>query len=1779
MGLEIDRYITELQFRGEQFFSGVKQGISSINDLKTALELRGADQGLNSIQNTISNMSFLAINNGLDTVGRGFSAMEQIAIGVLRSIGYDIEQLGKKLVNEVVTKQFRAGWGKYEDITKSVQTIIAATGKSIEEVTQYTDRLNWFTDETSFNLTDMTSNISKFTSAGIDLDKATVQMMGIGNASALAGSSIQNASHAMMGFSKAIASGYMSRLQWSWIETAHMDTIEFKQTLIDAAVAAGELVKVNGKLYARDVRRDEDHEVSAEKLRDTLHDKWLTKEVMEAALETYGGFSEDLGNLYDMLGSGKYYTTNNLLEFIDEFHKGNLDMQKMSKLTGISVDDLQKEFEKLDKAAIKSVNDSGEITYTLGRKAFAAAQEAITAKQAWDALVDAVSTGWMRTFQLIFGNYEEAKKLWTNLANWLYELFAESGNVRNAILSDWHVSDTGGYKDFITGLNNMMDAVTSFRDILKEVFGDFIPEIFTVDNLTSFTSKFLGFTESLTTGLGRVKSFLTLYKETASPFRMLTNEGQPSVSSRSTSSITDRLLGDDLSTVVEDISDDVEETVDVWQQNYLRMREREAAAKAETNRINTFYQNLFYGGGTKELAQTIADVPDKPLITKALDNFNRISNISKFYESLYDGTNELYDATTKADLLAESNERDRVEKVFTFYQQVYENAESDLGTVKETPDPPKKSLITRALDKYNELIRINEFYSNVYANTSSELGELKDNEDPPSKGLVTKALDHYHSIMSFYTTLEDNLASPELLDAMNGGKNLANLKDPKDTAINLAKAAADAADAASKTKTAQEFYNELYESQEEARSKTKKGIKNKNSQLGTVYDEDYYVPDDSYAKQRERTLNFWKQLYDLLSGVESAVKVVRTAFESLWNSLKTIFEPGKVLIDDFVNLFGAIGRRVKQIGDNLLENNKIGEFFDKFTDFGKGPVQRVINFFHGLLEAITALIDPEVESNLSEFGESIKNLLSGLWEGAKELGSRLFPILTSAWNTIKTILTGIFDTITNFVSQIDTKNIDISVGKIFKIISGLFSVNILRNINELTKKTDTFAGRGLIGKLIDVFFGDNEGGVLGRIGDSFADFTSKISNAIAKFTDTKLLKEFANSILKIALSILVLAMIPIDQLTNAGVVLGAIIVLIIKLFDVVSKMNFGDIASVTAMGTAIAGLGTGLLMISAALALLSILNPRKMWGALGAIAAFVAELTVMFYLLSSVSWKSIIATAAAFVLIAPAMLVLAGTIALLGLIDSRKITAGMTAFTGALIRIAGTLAAMTFIVNNMKGGEASILAVAAAFLVMAPALLIMAGAIAILGALPAGMSESGLGAIFSLLLQIGLYLGLLAKFVDPVAMIAAAGAMLIISPAILIMSAALGVLGLLLSSEGAQDGLMNGMRSLIGLLLGIVGAAALLQASGAIVALVALAGSIVAISLAMIGLAAAIAIGAIGIGAAIAIVTGGIGGMLEKIGGAFDSIGEKFRNFWARIKGESVEGAEGVAEEVESVIQTFPSEESGDESGSGFAIGWNNAALGNIDPQAVMDMVKQVLGDDAPELGLTADDLANVFSGGLMDGMVAPDYGSTVDMIAAAITEKIPTLESAGYSAGYSAGAATERGYRDATSVKSPSRVFMRLMDYVAQGIIIGGERNLSDIYAVGSELGNTLVTSTEDALGPFNGNGYGFSPHITPVIDMSNAGALSFGATLTPNAARSLGMVSADIRDQRESMNDYIDQAVTSAINGMRDELTFVVPLEVDGRQFAASTARFTRSELNLMDRNAMRKGGLINA
>lgn len=1604
MALEIDNYLLKMGFDNSEFERGASQSLGTLGKLKQALELKGAEAGFENLTAAAKRVSFDALTNGLDTVGRGFTAMEAIAFGALSRIGSKVADLGMNLFQQLFA-QSKVGWGKYNEMTKSVQTIIAATGKSIEEVTGYTDRLNWFTDETSFNLTDMTNNISKFTSAGIDLSKATVQMMGIGNASALAGSSIENASHAMMGFSKAMAAGYMSRLQWNWIETAHMDTMEFKQTLIDAGVEAGKLVRVNGQLYAQGVKRTEENIVNAERMRETLSDKWLTKEVMEKALQVYGGFANELGDLYDMLGSGKFYTTNELLNFIDEYHKGALDINKMSKLTGVSVESLTNEFEKLNKSAFKSTNNASDMTYTLGRRAFAAAQEAITLKQAWDALADAVSTGWMRTFQLIFGNYEEAKKLWTQLANWLYDLFAEGGNIRNELLSEWHLSDTGGYKDFIQGIYNMMDAVTSFRDTIKTILSDFSiswEDLLSVTNLTSVVSKFNSFSSSLSESLSKVQKFLTI-------FRGKNGYG----------------------------AEETEETADTA--SYLSEIVRSVNKYSIPNQKFTADDYLKLSSGMELFEGT-----PKEVVNKFSDKSSNIPIITQAYKD-------------------------------------------------QLPVIKKLIPLTRTLAEYNKSTR--DYYDNLYNNPR----------------VTRKIFDVADRSLGAHT-IDQARESTELIKAGEEGA-------------------------------------------------------------------------ETFARAQNRL----KSVYDLLTGIKDISRVIREVFEGAWNSIKEAFAPVTTLGDNFLSLFGAIGRRLSKISEDYFGTDKITEFFTNLSDNTKGPIERIVEYIGLFIDGIAALIDPEVSDGTNKFATAMEKAFSGLFDGLRNAFARAFPILSAAGSMIKDIFVGVFGTVGNFFKDLNVSNFDIKGKQIGGVIATLLQVFAAGHLHNLIKSLhEGTQNGGLWGLLSSVIFGtgnngkstlldmDDDEGPLDKISNSFVRFTEKISGAVSKFFDAKLLKDFANSMLKLAGALLILAMIPPTDLNRSLAVIAGLVVGIIAVFKAISHADFGDIASVTAAGTALAGLGTGVLALAGALFVLSLINTDKMDSALHGLTVVLIEMTAVLAILGRMSAKSLLAAAAAMFIMAPAMVMFSASLIALSLIKQENLSKALEAFGELLLSVGlvlGTLSALTLIIN-----PGSMIAAAAAFLLLAPAMAILATSLGIIALIPADKLQGTLDAFASVITGMTLVatvLGFLTSVLSPVNMLAAAGAFLVLAPAILIMAGAFGVLGLLLANDNAQSGLVAGMNAMGSALMALTIAAVALQMTGAIAALLALAASFVAIGAGGLMLGAGIAVAALGIAGAIAIVTGSIGGMLVKLSGAFEWVGEKMSGFWAKLKGDSFEAGERVKENMaKNFADIIPeSSQAGTDIAGAFGDAFNGTAIESINSEEIMAMVSQYLGEDASVLGLTGYDIGNLFSSNLEGGMLSYDFSAILDQIKAAIVNKTTALGVSGEKAGIVIGGAIEKGTKNILKVKSPSRVFMEIMDYVAAGIERGADNNLTAISEVGASIGETLYSSTENAMGDYTG----MSPTLTPVIDMTNArpGNLSFGATLTPSAVRNLAAVSADIQDQRGSMNNYIDQAVQSAISGMKDQLTFVVPLEVDGRQFAQSTAKFTRSELNLMDRNTLRKGG----
>ena len=491
----VDDRIVRLEFENAQFERGVDTSMKSLDRLDS------------KIKSNVSGTALLALGKAADTLGGKFSTLEIAAITAISNITNRAVDSGIRLAKSLSVDQVTAGWDKYAQKTEAVQTIMAATAKDFKDtsvqmayVNDQLEKLNWFTDETSYNFVDMVNNIGKFTSNNVALDKSVTAMIGISNWAGISGAKVQEASRAMYNLSQAVSMGAVTLLDWKSIENANMGTYEFKQMAIEAAVAAGTLTKTSKGLYKAIGKTDEAAFDAAKGFRDSLKDRWFTSDVLMDTLDQYGRTTNKLYEVSQKTGM----IATELLGHVDEFKEGTLDLNKIASETGVSIGELTEDFKTLSSDA-----------YDLGLRAFRAAQEAKTFKEAIDATKDAVSSGWMTTYEWLFGNYEKAKKLWTKVAEELYEVFAEPGNRRNAILEIWHETSDGvsGYEMMLESVANMWETLKTLAGTLKQAFNNIFPDsIFNDDleeetigrRLITWTEKFRDWTASVRDFFGEV---------------------------------------------------------------------------------------------------------------------------------------------------------------------------------------------------------------------------------------------------------------------------------------------------------------------------------------------------------------------------------------------------------------------------------------------------------------------------------------------------------------------------------------------------------------------------------------------------------------------------------------------------------------------------------------------------------------------------------------------------------------------------------------------------------------------------------------------------------------------------------------------------------------------------------------------------------------------------------------------------------------------------------------------------------------------------------------------------------------------------------------------------------------------------------------------------------------------------------------------------------------------------------------------------------------------------
>ena len=469
MSSSIDQRIVEMQFDNKEFESGIQTSLKSIRNLENGLQLKDGAKGFENIGRAANNVSFDTLGSGVVAIQQKFTAMEVVAITALQNIVNKAMAAGEHLVKSLSIDQISAGFEKFGSKTSSVATL-EAQGYALEDVNRELDRLNTFTDETSYNFTDMVANIAKFTATGKNLTESVTAMEGIANWAALSGQNAQTASRAMYQLSQAMGAGVMRLEDYKSIQNASMDTDEFRRKCIAAAISLGTLKDNGDETYSAVSQGAKATAFNVSQFTTQLTDgAWLTSDVM---MKVFNDYSKAVTEIVD--ASNKRSMT--VSEIIEEIHS-------KSEKESISVDE-----------AIKSL---GYTFDEFSLKAFEAAQKARTFGDAIESVKDAVSTGWMKTFELIFGNADEATDLWTELANRMYDVFAGGAEIRNEILESW--KDAGGRTDLIDSIWNIWDAVESVVIPIKEAFDNIFPPM-TAERLVNITSALESFTSKLKIG-------------------------------------------------------------------------------------------------------------------------------------------------------------------------------------------------------------------------------------------------------------------------------------------------------------------------------------------------------------------------------------------------------------------------------------------------------------------------------------------------------------------------------------------------------------------------------------------------------------------------------------------------------------------------------------------------------------------------------------------------------------------------------------------------------------------------------------------------------------------------------------------------------------------------------------------------------------------------------------------------------------------------------------------------------------------------------------------------------------------------------------------------------------------------------------------------------------------------------------------------------------------------------------------------------------------------------
>lgn len=401
MSKTVDERVVEMRFDNKQFESNVQTSLSTIGKLKQSLDLRGASKGLENVSAAAKTCNLSGLTGAVETVQAKFSALEVMAVTALANITNSAVNAEKRIISALTIEPVRSGFEEYETQINAIQTILANT----ESKGSTLQDVNQALDELN-HYADLT--IYNFTEMTRNIGTFTA-----------AGVDLETSVSAIKGIANlAAVSGSTSQqastamYQLSQALAAGTVKLQDWNSVVNAGMG-GQVFQDALKETARVHGIAIDQMITDEgSFRETLSKGWLTAEVLTETL---------------------------------------------SKFTGDLTESQLKQMGYTDEQITSIIK--------MGQTANDAATKVKTLSQLFDTLKEAAQSGWTQTWELIIGDFDQAKELFTGISDSVSNMLNASADRRNNLLEG---ALSNNWEKLISKINEAGIETKTFEERLKE---------------------------------------------------------------------------------------------------------------------------------------------------------------------------------------------------------------------------------------------------------------------------------------------------------------------------------------------------------------------------------------------------------------------------------------------------------------------------------------------------------------------------------------------------------------------------------------------------------------------------------------------------------------------------------------------------------------------------------------------------------------------------------------------------------------------------------------------------------------------------------------------------------------------------------------------------------------------------------------------------------------------------------------------------------------------------------------------------------------------------------------------------------------------------------------------------------------------------------------------------------------------------------------------------------------------------------------------------------------